>query len=104
MFNQRSATICYTMQNRCQKMLQNTTLPACSRSACERGTVPGDASKHCLNVGKITLTVFLRTNGFDRDAPQYSNDFTIDLPFPTAFTPELIRQALVGLHAIYRKD
>ncbi|SRR6266567_80751 len=50
------------------------------------------------------LTVFLRTNGFDRDAPQYSNDFTIDLPFPTAFTPELIRQALVGLHAIYRKD
>jgi DNA polymerase V len=47
------------------------------------------------------LTVFLRTNGFDRDAPQYSNDFTIDLPFPTAFTPELIRQALVGLHVLF---
>jgi DNA polymerase V len=48
------------------------------------------------------ITVFLRTNGFDEKAPQYTNEFTIDLPHPTAFTPELLRQALSGLHAIYR--
>lgn len=48
------------------------------------------------------ISVFLRTNGFDEEAPQYTNDFTIDLLYPTAFTPELIKQALAGLHAIYR--
>ncbi len=48
------------------------------------------------------ISVFLRTNGFDEDAPQYANEFTIDLLYPTSFTPELIKQALTGLHAIYR--
>ncbi|MGH2496554.1 MAG: Y-family DNA polymerase [Ktedonobacteraceae bacterium] len=50
------------------------------------------------------ISVFLHTNGFDSDALQYSNEFTIDLLYPTAFTPELIRQALAGLHAIYRPE
>jgi DNA polymerase V len=49
------------------------------------------------------LTVFIRTDGFDENAPQYTNSFTIDLPHPTAFTPELIKQAIAGLHAIYQK-
>ena len=40
------------------------------------------------------ITVFVRTNSFDP---------TIDLPYPTAFTPDLIRHALKGLHAIYRE-
>jgi len=48
------------------------------------------------------ISVFIRTNGFDDDAPQYTNEFTIDLLYPTAFTPELIKQALAGLHAMYR--
>lgn len=48
------------------------------------------------------ISVFVRTNGFDEDAPQYTNEFTVDLLYPTAFTPELICQALAGLHAIYR--
>jgi DNA polymerase V len=49
------------------------------------------------------LTVFLRTNTFDTDSEQYANEFTIDLPHPTAFTPALTRQALSGLRAIYRE-
>jgi DNA polymerase V len=49
------------------------------------------------------ITVFLRTNAFHEDAPQYSNSFTIDLPYPTAFTPELFTYALKGLHAIYEQ-
>lgn len=48
------------------------------------------------------ISVFLRTNGFDEEAPQYTNEFTIDVLYPTGFTPELIKQALAGLHAIYR--
>lgn len=48
------------------------------------------------------VTVFLRTNAFHEGAPQYSNSFTIDLPYPTAFTPELFKYALKGLRAIYR--
>lgn len=47
------------------------------------------------------ITVFIRTNAFQMDAPQYSNSFTIDLPFPTAFTPELFKYALKALHAMY---
>jgi DNA polymerase V len=50
------------------------------------------------------ITVFLRTNAFHEDAPQYSNSFTIDLPSPTAFTPELFKYALKGLHAMYEKE
>jgi DNA polymerase V len=49
------------------------------------------------------LTVFVRTNAFDTESEQYANEFTIDLLHPTAFTPALIRQALAGLHAIYRE-
>jgi DNA polymerase V len=48
------------------------------------------------------ISVFLRTNGFDEEAPHYTNEFTIDLLYPSAFTPELIKQALAGLHALYR--
>jgi DNA polymerase V len=50
------------------------------------------------------ITVFLRTNAFHQDAPQYSNSFTIDLPYPSAFTPELFKYALKGLRAIYQKE
>ena len=49
------------------------------------------------------ITVFVRTNSFDTTIEQYVNEFTIDLPYPTAFTPDLIRHALKGLHAIYRE-
>ncbi len=49
------------------------------------------------------ITVFLRTNAFHEDAPQYSNSFTLDLPHPTAFTPELFQYALFALHAIYKE-
>jgi DNA polymerase V len=49
------------------------------------------------------LTVFIRTNTFNTNIPQYSNSFTIQLPYPTAFTPDLIAHALKGLKAMYRK-
>ncbi len=33
------------------------------------------------------LTVFIHTNRFAANAPHYANEFTIDLPHPTAYTP-----------------
>lgn len=48
------------------------------------------------------LTLFIRTNSFKTDIPQYSNSYTINFPYPTAFTPDLIRSALYGLKQIYR--
>ncbi len=48
------------------------------------------------------LTVFLRTNPFDTSAPQYANEFVIDLAYPTAFTPALLKRARVALQAMYR--
>ena len=48
------------------------------------------------------ITVFARTNPFATNAPHYANSFTVDLHSPTAFTPELLKQARTALHAIYR--
>ena len=48
------------------------------------------------------LTVYLMTNPFKND-PQYYNSRSIDLPVPTAATPELIRYALRALESLYRK-
>lgn len=49
------------------------------------------------------LTIFLRTNSFKRDIEQYANAFTVEFAYPTAFTPDLLKQALVGLKAIYKE-
>jgi DNA polymerase V len=48
------------------------------------------------------LTLFIRTNSFKTGIPQYSQSYTINFPYPTAFTPDLIRSALYGLKQIYR--
>jgi DNA polymerase V len=48
------------------------------------------------------LTIFIRTNSFRKDTPQYSNSYTLNFPYPTAFTPNLIRYALDGLKRIYQ--
>src|SRR5256712_3415793 len=48
------------------------------------------------------LTVFLTTNPFKTDEPQYSNAVTIKLPAVTDATPDLLRYALRGIERIYR--
>ena len=49
-----------------------------------------------------SLTVFVRTNYFNKTTPRYENSYSIRLPFPTAFTPDLIVSALRGLKAIFQ--
>jgi len=48
------------------------------------------------------LMIFIMTNRF-RDEPQYTNSTAMELPVPTACTPELIQYALFCLDRIYRK-
>lgn len=49
------------------------------------------------------LTVFLLTNNFRIDLPQYYNSYTIQLPVPTSITSELITAARIVLEHIYMK-
>ncbi len=49
------------------------------------------------------MSVFLRTNAFKKDAPQYSNSLSRVMPFPTSFTPDFLTAAREMIHSIYRK-
>ena len=66
---------------------------------------------HCLNAAeKIraddqiakTITVFIRTNPFDKNRRYYSNSKTIDLAIPTSNSIELIKNAVKALTDIYK--
>jgi DNA polymerase V len=57
--------------------------------------------RHRLATG--TLTVFLMTNRFKEDEPQYANEIRITLPVATNDTAELIAYALVGIEHIYEE-
>lgn len=48
------------------------------------------------------LQVFIHTNQFRPDDPQYSNAVTIPLPYPTSDTRKLASAAAMGLRAIFR--
>lgn len=48
------------------------------------------------------VDVFIRTNGFKKDEPQYCNRRTFTLPAPSCHTATLIKAALASLKAIYR--
>jgi DNA polymerase V len=48
------------------------------------------------------ITIFIKTNPFQKNTEQYANSFTVNMPHPTAFTPDILRYALEGLNAMYR--
>lgn len=48
------------------------------------------------------LSVFLCTNRFNQNAPQYTNQTTVSLPCPTDYTPELIGYAVRAIEKLYR--
>jgi DNA polymerase V len=49
------------------------------------------------------MSVFLTTNRYRTDQPQYHNSCLFRLPSPSNATPELIRHAHAGLARIYRE-
>jgi DNA polymerase V len=50
-----------------------------------------------------SIMVFIHTNGFKEDEPQYAQNFVCKLPVATNSNLELIKYALYGLKAIYRE-
>lgn len=50
-----------------------------------------------------SLMVFIHTNNFREDLPQYFKNCVIKLPVPTNSTPEIVHYALAALRNIYRK-
>lgn len=59
-------------------------------------------SVYTLN-GTLPVQVFIRTNYFKIDSPQYSNSSVISLPYPTSNTSMLIEYALLALKGIYKE-
>lgn len=49
------------------------------------------------------VTVFVTSNPFRDDLPQYGNSVSVTLPTPTSTTPELIVAAAQGLQTIFRE-
>lgn len=49
-----------------------------------------------------SLMVFIHTNGFRQDLPQYSRNTVIKLPFPTNSDMEVAKFALLALNRIYK--
>jgi DNA polymerase V len=49
------------------------------------------------------INVFLHTNQFQADQPQYANDVSRVIQVPTAFTPDLIGHVIALLRSIYRE-
>lgn len=50
-----------------------------------------------------SLMVFIHTNNFREDLPQYFQNCVLKLPVPTNSTPEIVHYAIVALRNIYRK-
>lgn len=50
-----------------------------------------------------SLMVFIHTNNFREDLPQYFKNCVIKLPVPTNRTPEIVHYAIAALLNIYRK-
>lgn len=51
----------------------------------------------------MSLMVFIHTNNFREDLPQYWRNTVIKLPVPTSDTLEIVHYALAGLNAIFLK-
>jgi DNA polymerase V len=54
--------------------------------------------KSCANL----LTVFLESNRFRDDLPQYNNSKVMHLPVASNYTPELVHYAIMGLELIFK--
>jgi DNA polymerase V len=50
-----------------------------------------------------SLTVFLQTNPFKEDAPQYAKSILRLLPYPSSFTPDFLNVALDVVRSMYRE-
>ncbi len=50
----------------------------------------------------VSIMVFIHTNNFKPEEPQYARNCILDLPVPTSVTAEIIKYANIALSKIYR--
>lgn len=50
----------------------------------------------------VSLMVFIHTNNFREDLPQYFQNYVINLPIPTSSTLEIVKYSLKALKMIYK--
>lgn len=62
----------------------------------------GEKLRKQNSVTKV-VSVFIRTNYFNKNLPQYSNWYSCKLTYPTPSTSELIKIAIDGLDKIYKE-
>jgi len=55
------------------------------------------------NSSAVSLMVFVATNFFKKELPQYYNSKVVRLPVPTSSTIEIVHFARLGLEQIFRK-
>lgn len=78
-------------------------LPALREALCAYTSTAAEKLRAEHSLARM-VRVFLMTNLFHHDEPQYGNTAVRTLPAPTAFTPDLIRVAVDGLAEIYREE
>ncbi len=78
-----------------------TTLAEMREAVAAYTARAGEKLRH-ERLAATVLAVFLTTNPFKTDEPQYSNAVTIKLPAVTDATPDLLRYVLRGIERIYR--
>src|SRR5690606_22237676 len=49
------------------------------------------------------IMVFVHTNGFRSDQPQYSKNIVVQTDYPTNSSIDIIKYAVKGLHAIFKE-
>ena len=69
--------------------------------------VAGYAEKCAFKLRKqksaaVSLIVFISTNWFNKNLPQYHNTKSVTLPVPSSSTSEIVKFALMALKTIYR--
>jgi DNA polymerase V len=55
------------------------------------------------NLAASVITLFVATNRFAKDAPQYSNSATVEMTYPTDSTRELLETTLPALERVFRE-
>ena len=57
----------------------------------------------CQGSAATSISIFIQTNMFQKDAPQYANSLSRLLPYPSSFTPDFLNVALDMVRGIYRE-
>lgn len=79
-----------------------TTLDGLSEAVATYGSICAEKLRK-QNACAVSLMVFIHTNNFREDLPQYFKNYAIKLPVPTNSTLEIVHYALEALKKIFKE-